>query len=75
MANEITHVELTDKQQAQLKEYLDNHKCEEFLNDAGGFGSTSKLSFVVGRTMIGGTLGIRCPYCEAIEDITDIDTW
>jgi len=69
------HVELTQMQQDKVNEYRENHVCEEFKKCAGGFGSTSKLSFIVGRCAIGGTLDIYCPYCKYTEDITDIDTW
>ena len=69
------HVNFTNKQQKQVKVFRDSHFCEEFKKNSGGFGSTSKLSFIVGSTSIGGTLKILCPYCGHKEDITDIDTW
>ena len=74
MIDEI-HVKLTKKQYDQVQTYLKEHQCKEFKEGAGGFGSTSKLSFIVGSTSIGETLDIFCPYCKEILNITDIDTW
>lgn len=72
---ETIHLDLSDKEQEQVQKYMDEHFCEEFKNGSGGFGSTSKLQFLVGWTTIGPTLSIVCPYCGYTEDITDIDTW
>jgi len=66
---------LNDKQKKQYREYLDTHFCEEFKTGAGGFGSTSKVRWLVGSCSIGPTLEIMCPYCKEITDLTDIDTW
>jgi hypothetical protein len=62
-------------QKDKVDKYIKEHYCEEFKDGAGGFGSTSKLSFIVGSTSIGPTLRIYCPYCHYKEDITDVDTW
>ena len=70
------HVKFTEKQQKQIAEYIQNHACEEFCKSSGNFfGSPSKVSFIVGRNGIGGSVAIYCPYCKTIIDITDIDMW
>ena len=69
------HVPLSELQQKQIKKYLNTHFCEAFQRGDLGFAPTSKLQLIVGWTSIGGTLRIRCPYCNYEEDITDIDMW
>lgn len=72
---DVIHVELTEVQQQAVDKFVKEHFCDEFRKNSGGFGSTSKLVYLVGHTSVGGTLGIKCAYCEFEEDITDINTW
>lgn len=67
--------QLTDKQKKPFEEFKAHHKCKEFTTNSGGFGSTSRIAFIVGSCQIGPTLDLYCPYCKYIEDITDTDLW
>ncbi len=72
---ETIHYDLNEEQQLSIKEHLKTHSCHEFKVNSGGFGSTSKIAFIVGSCSIGPTLQIYCPYCKYTKDITDVSNW
>lgn len=69
------HIDFSEKQKQAIQDYIRNHNCIKFISGSGGFGSTSKVGFIIHETMIGYCIYIKCPYCNIEIDITDTDEW
>jgi len=50
-------------------------KHDKCYPDDQGFGATILAQYIIGTTVIGCTLDIRCAFCKEEEDITDMSLW
>ena len=61
---------MTKNEEKEAKKFMKEHENCSFTSSIGG-----KFSYIITPTGLGECVSIRCNACEAIKDITDIESW